>query len=256
MTSSPSVHNSSSTSVSTHNTLAVVNGKPAAGKRNSIDVANLSPTNEVATADREILSRENSLNGDRDADNPMQHRRSLSENVIVFPPHTTPSDKARIHMHQRTAASSKLAESVIPESPTYSNQTLRKVAETMLLKDPQYKPRSKTDQSGAPKANPFAALSQLKGVKKILGPNPAVTTYSSGDLFSSCFEMSAPLLREWNIVQSRTAKSRDMGGSGGSSTDGQPKSLPSSPTSPRKEYCDDEDDTPAAKFKVRLFVRK
>ncbi|XP_055542995.1 tyrosine-protein kinase ABL1 [Wyeomyia smithii] len=245
--SSSSVHNS----ISTHNTSAIVNGKPAAGKRNSIDVANLSPTNESAPADKEVLSRENSLNGDRDSDNPMQHRRSLSENVIVFPPHTTPSDKARYHMYQRTAASSKLAESVIPESPTYSNQTLRKVAETMLLKDPQYKPRSKTDQGGAPKANPFAALSQLKGVKKILGPNPAVTTYSSGDLFSSCFEMSAPLLREWNIVQSRTAKSRDVVGSGGSSSEGQPKSLPSSPTSPRKEYCDDDEDTSAAKFKSK-----
>ncbi|XP_053686577.1 probable serine/threonine-protein kinase DDB_G0278665 [Sabethes cyaneus] len=243
VTSSSSVHNSSSVSI--------VNGKSAVGKRNSIDVANLSPSNETITADKEILSRENSLNGDRETDNPMQHRRSLSENVIVFPPHTTPSDKARYHMHQRTAASSKLAESVIPESPTYSNQTLRKVAETMLLKDPQYKPRSRTDQGGAPKANPFAALSQLKGVKKILGPNPAVTTYSSGDLFSSCFEMSAPLLREWNIVQNRTAKSRDMGGSGSSSTEGQPKSLPSSPTSPRKEYCDDDEDTPVAKFKSK-----
>ncbi|XP_062536160.1 uncharacterized protein LOC134205173 [Armigeres subalbatus] len=215
--------------------------KNVIGKRNSIDVTNISPTSEAAKeVGKENLSRENSLNGDRDGDNPLHHRRSLSENVIVFPPHTTPSDKARYHMYQR--ASSKLAESVIPESPTYSNQTLRKVAETMLLKDPQYKLLAKMDQGGLPKANPFSALSQLKGVKKILGPNPAVTTYSSGDLFSSCFEISAPLLREWNIVQNRNAKNRDGLSSGGSSVEGQPKSLPSSPTSPRKEYCEEEEE--------------
>lgn len=259
---SSSVHNSSSsTSCSGNNSISVNsssnynNGtatasvKSVVGKRNSIDVANISPTSESAPVGREILSRENSLNGDRDGENQMHHRRSLSENVIVFPPHTTPSDKARYHMYQRTAASSKLAESVIPESPTYSNQTLRKVAETMLLKDPQYKPRPKTDPGGAPKANPFTALSQLKGVKKILGPNPAVTTYSSGDLFSSCFEISGPLLREWNIVQNRNAKNRDGVSSGSSSIEGQPKSLPSSPTSPRKEYCDDEEDGTLKKYK-------
>lgn len=248
-----SVHSNSissiSVSVSSSNSSngCVANGK----KRNSIDVANMEqpPTATTTTtaptpSSKEVLSRENSLNADRDGDNPLHHRRSLSENVIVFPPHTTPSDKARYHMYQRPLVTSKLAESVIPESPTYSNQTLRKVAETMLLKDSQYKPRAKTDPGApAPKANPFTALSQLKGVKKILGPNPAVTTYSSGDLFSSCFEISAPLLREWNIVQSRNAKNRDGLSSGsGSSTDGQPKSLPSSPTSPRKEYCDDEEE--------------
>lgn len=244
VTSSP-VHSSinssnphGSNSISGTSTTPIV--KNVIGKRNSIDVANISPTSETAQAGKENLSRENSLNGDRDGDNPLHHRRSLSENVIVFPPHTTPSDKARYHMYQRTG--SKLAESVIPESPTYSNQTLRKVAETMLLKDPQYKLRAKTDQGGLPKANPFSALSQLKGVKKILGPNPAVTTYSSGDLFSSCFEISAPLLREWNIVQNRNAKNRDGLSSGGSSIEGQPKSLPSSPTSPRKEYCDEEEE--------------
>lgn len=244
VTSSP-VHSSinssnphGSNSISGTSTTPIV--KNVIGKRNSIDVTNISPTSETAQAGKENLSRENSLNGDRDGDNPLHHRRSLSENVIVFPPHTTPSDKARYHMYQRTG--SKLAESVIPESPTYSNQTLRKVAETMLLKDPQYKLRAKTDQGGLPKANPFSALSQLKGVKKILGPNPAVTTYSSGDLFSSCFEISAPLLREWNIVQNRNAKNRDGLSSGGSSIEGQPKSLPSSPTSPRKEYCDEEEE--------------
>uniref|UniRef100_A0A087ZK86 dual-specificity kinase n=2 Tax=Anopheles darlingi TaxID=43151 RepID=A0A087ZK86_ANODA len=190
--------------------------------------------------------------------NPLHHRRSLSENVIVFPPHTTPSDKARYHMYQRgNSVVRPSVEPVIPESPTYSNQTLRKVAETMLLKDPQYKPRAKTDQSGALKANPFTALAQLKGVKKILGPNPAVTTYSSGDLFSSCFEISAPYFRAWNSVQNQNLRNaRDgrscaggngsqggPGSSGSGNGEGQPKSLPNSPTSPRKEYGEEDEDS-------------
>ncbi|KFB44678.1 AGAP004112-PA-like protein [Anopheles sinensis] len=194
--------------------------------------------------------------------NPLHHRRSLSENVIVFPPHTTPSDKARYHMYQRGNSVVRPAEPAIPESPTYSNQTLRKVAETMLLKDPQYKPRANTEQGGVPKANPFSALSQLKGVKKILGPNPAVTTYSSGDLFSSCFEISAPYFRAWNSVQNQIVQNaRDgrsctgMGGSGSSGSgsgagEGQPKSLPNSPTSPRKEYGEEEDDEHAGTHAV------
>lgn len=33
--------------------------------------------------------------------NKLQHRRSLSENIIPFPPHTTPSDKARCHLINR-----------------------------------------------------------------------------------------------------------------------------------------------------------
>uniref|UniRef100_A0A182JSQ8 dual-specificity kinase n=1 Tax=Anopheles christyi TaxID=43041 RepID=A0A182JSQ8_9DIPT len=190
--------------------------------------------------------------------NPLHHRRSLSENVIVFPPHTTPSDKARYHMYQRGNSVVRPAEPAIPESPTYSNQTLRKVAETMLLKDSQYKPRAKTEQGAGTKANPFSALSQLKGVKKILGPKPAVTTYSSGDLFSSCFEISAPYFRAWNSVQNQIVRNAREGrsctggivNSGGSSSgtgnvEGQPKSLPNSPTSPRKEYGEEDDDQSA-----------
>lgn len=34
-------------------------------------------------------------------ENKLQHRRSLSENIIPFPPHTTPSDKARCHLLNR-----------------------------------------------------------------------------------------------------------------------------------------------------------
>ncbi|XP_050068215.1 uncharacterized protein LOC126556772 [Anopheles maculipalpis] len=190
--------------------------------------------------------------------NPLHHRRSLSENVIVFPPHTTPSDKARYHMYQRGNSVVRPAEPAIPESPTYSNQTLRKVAETMLLKDSQYKPRAKTEQGSGTKANPFSALSQLKGVKKILGPKPAVTTYSSGDLFSSCFEISAPYFRAWNSVQNQIVRNARDGrsctglasasgsNSGGSNAEGQPKSLPNSPTSPRKEYGEEDEDPSGA----------
>ena len=175
----------------------------------------------------------------------LQHRRSLSENVIVYPTHRTPSDKARYHMTCGSRANSiKMLESVIPEMPTYSNVTLSKVAETMLLKDPKYKPRSKCDPNT--KLNPFTALAQLRGVKKILGPK---TSYTSGDLFSSCFEISSPLLREWNRGQGRPSdcepdsadnpKSANCGaacnsGSGGGG--GQPKSLPNSPTSSRKDF--------------------
>lgn len=147
----------------------------------------------------------------------LQHRRSLSENIITFPLHTKPSDKARCHQMQRQ-------NSVIPpspESPITSNLTLRKVAETMCLKDPQYKP-IRTDQNGV-KSNPFTALAQLRGVKKILGANPRTYTAGVGDLFSSCFEMTEPFFKEIaNSMQKATKNSLE------------PKSLPTSPNLTRK----------------------
>uniref|UniRef100_A0A7G3AGM5 dual-specificity kinase n=1 Tax=Lutzomyia longipalpis TaxID=7200 RepID=A0A7G3AGM5_LUTLO len=149
----------------------------------------------------------------------LQHRRSMSENVIVFPQHTTPSDKARCHMLNRQI---REPDSPTPDSPTYSNVTLRKVAETMFLKDPQYKPRVGENT----KLNPFTALAQLRGVKKILGANPSSYTAGVGDLFSSCFEMSSPLVKEeWTPF--------DKNCPNGEIT---PKSLPNSPISGRKEY--------------------
>lgn len=150
----------------------------------------------------------------------------MSENVILFPPHTTPSDKARCHMLNRQGSKLIVEEDVHPECPIYPNVSLRKVAETMFLKDPQYKPRS-----GEPpaKSNPFTALAQLRGVKKILGANPSTyTAGTAGDLFSSCFEMSSPFLRELSIFQKLNAKANG---------DSLPKSLPSSPTSIRREYA-------------------
>lgn len=109
--------------------------------------------------------------------------------------------------------------------PTYSNMTLRKVAETMFLKDPQYKPRPKEDS----KPNPFAALAQLRGVKKILGANATTYTPGAGDLFSSCFEISSPFLKnlkEMNCQRNQLSCTHMH----------QPKSLPSSPLSSRKDY--------------------
>uniref|UniRef100_A0A1B6LAH5 dual-specificity kinase n=1 Tax=Graphocephala atropunctata TaxID=36148 RepID=A0A1B6LAH5_9HEMI len=90
------------------------------------------------------------------------HRRSLSEDVgmLVFPPHLAPSEKARCHL-------------------MLTRPSLKHLGETMAKNDPHYKPFPS-------KANPFAALSQFKGVKKILAST------NSTDLFSSCFELPSP----------------------------------------------------------------
>lgn len=154
----------------------------------------------------------------------LAHRRSLSECVITSPPHTVPADKARCHILNRT--NSKLQEEMACDIiPTYSNMTLRKVAETMFLKDPQYKPRPKEDS----KPNPFAALAQLRGVKKLLGATATTYTPGAGDLFSSCFEVSSPFLRnlkELNCQRNELTCTHTP----------QPKSLPSSPLSSRKDF--------------------
>ncbi|PSN30646.1 hypothetical protein C0J52_23469, partial [Blattella germanica] len=115
------------------------------------------------------------------------HRRSLSEDVgcVVFPPHTAPSDKARCHF-------------VLPRQPSIDMQlvTPKHVGESMVKQDPHYKPTATGDKSS--RLNPFAALSQFRGVKKILGglnKGGSPNTYLSGtggDLFSSCFELPSP----------------------------------------------------------------
>lgn len=154
----------------------------------------------------------------------LMHRRSLSEHVITSPTHTVPADKARCHILNRT--NSKLMEEANCDMiPTYSNLTLKKVAETMFLKDPQYKPRPKEET----KPNPFAALAQLRGVKKILGANATAYTPGAGDLFSSCFEISSPFLKnlkELNCQRNQLTCEHTH----------QPKSLPSSPLSSRKDF--------------------
>lgn len=165
----------------------------------------------------------------------LQHRRSMSENIIHFPLHTTPSDKARCHQMQRQ----KIVSTPTPESPVSLNLTLRKVAETMCLKDPQYKP-IRLDQNGV-KSNPFTALAQLRGVKKILGANPKTYAAGVGDLFSSCFEMSAPFFKELAALQKATKSATE------------PKSLPNSPNVTRKFSAIELKLSPSAKSKLEAF---
>ncbi|KAH8388369.1 hypothetical protein KR093_005141, partial [Drosophila rubida] len=188
------------------------------------------------------------------------HRRSLSENIIHFPLHTSPSDKARCHQMQRQRSSTHsptpprqlataavlLPMSNVPEPPPLPPPvsavlTLRKVGETMCLKDPQYKPSSSKDHNGA-KPNPFTALAQLRGVKKILGANPKTYAAGVGDLFSSCFEMSAPFFKELVAMQGKAMANESeapaTSGVGAGATlmppCGEPKSLPVSPQLTRK----------------------
>ncbi|KAM7359699.1 serine/threonine kinase [Cochliomyia hominivorax] len=175
-----------------------------------------------------------------------QHRRSLSENIIHFPLHTTPSDKARCHQMQRqrssthsptpppaggyTSSTTITADSLPTRESPPPVLTLRKVAETMCLKDPQYKP-IRTDNNGV-KSNPFTALAHLKGVKKILGANPKIYAAGGGDLFSSCFEICAPFFKELVALQQKPIIGED--GKTVVTTPNEPKSLPTSPQLTRK----------------------
>ncbi|XP_017112120.1 uncharacterized protein LOC108135774 isoform X2 [Drosophila elegans] len=189
------------------------------------------------------------------------HRRSLSENIIHFPMHTSPSDKARCHQMQRQRSSThsptpprqlssaQLPATAIPDPPPLPQPvpavlTLRKVGETMCLKDPQYKPTSEKDHNGS-KPNPFEALAQLRGVKKILDANPKTYAAGVGDLFSSCFETLAPFFKELAAMQSKAVA---QGGAAGTDEaaaatpaakatavmPSEPKSLPVSPHMTRK----------------------
>jgi hypothetical protein len=246
---------------STSNNISSSNNSSSNNKRNSIDSTMMIPqsdttkllTNVNATATTTTgctittttttSSPKAALGTDRDNENhdakvklrekskenlhaPLQHRRSLSENIIQFPLHTTPSDKARCHMLNRTNSKSQMTDDTIGDDETTTTVSnlvaLRKVAETMVLKDPQSR-NVKKSKSSKP-TNPFTALAQLRGVKKILGANPSTYTAGVGDLFSSCFEMSTPFLKELS-KQNR----RENG-------EIQPKSLPSSPSSLRKDY--------------------
>ncbi|XP_050316738.1 uncharacterized protein LOC126750937 [Bactrocera neohumeralis] len=210
-----------------------------------------------------------------------QHRRSYSENIIHFPLHTTPSDKARCHQMQRQRSSTHSptppalsringgsekstqppyvsvaavdatqvpSPAIKPPTQQTAALTLRKVAETMCLKDPHYKP-IRSDHNGV-KSNPFTTLAQLRGVKKILGANPKTYAAGVGDLFSSCFEMSAPFFKELaaELAKStnKTVTTSEVGsavaarlsaggvGRGLPATPNEPKSLPSSPQLTRK----------------------
>ncbi|XP_043068430.1 uncharacterized protein cdi isoform X1 [Drosophila bipectinata] len=189
------------------------------------------------------------------------HRRSLSENIIHFPMHTSPSDKARCHQMTRQRSSThsptpprqlssvQLPATAIPDPPPLPQPvpavlTLRKVGETMCLKDPQYKRPTGKDHNGS-KPNPFEALAQLRGVKKILDANPKTYAAGVGDLFSSCFEMLAPFFKELAAMQGKAVPQGAGAGSAEGSdvatqaaataaTPSEPKSLPVSPHMTRK----------------------
>lgn len=110
-------------------------------------------------------------------------------------------------------------------SGIFCTTTLRKVAETMFLKDPQYKPHMNSQTYGKSN-NPFTTLTQLKGVKKIIGASPS--TYTAGgvsagmcDLFSSCFEI--------RVTKDPAAFPQRSTTNGKAKTVPQAKSLPSSP---------------------------
>lgn len=220
-----------------------------ASKRNSIDSHSVNGRSPDSSEDDELLTtlKHNDAKNASTA-TALHHRRSLSENVIMFPPHTTPSDKARCHMLNRQSSRAAITEescqsppSPLPltpgaESDEYpplmpANVSLRKVAETMFLKDPQYKPR--LGEQPASKSNPFTTLAQLRGVKKMLGANPSTYTAGVGDLFSSCFETSSPFLRDLSVFQKMNANNKS---STTATTAGEPKSLPSSPTAMRRDY--------------------
>lgn len=201
--------------------------KTVLNKRNSVDSTLGSYPTPVKVYNQSISESPSKLPTDENENElhlSLAHRRSFSENIVMSPPHTVPADKARCHQLNR--ANSKFQEeTIIDMIPTYSNLTLRKVAETMFLKDPQYKPRPKEES----KPNPFAALAQLRGVKKILGANATTYTPGAGDLFSSCFEISSPFLKnlsELNCKRNQLTCTHAH----------QPKSLPSSPISSRKDY--------------------
>lgn len=70
------------------------------------------------------------------------------------------------------------------------------------------------------KSNPFTTLTQLKGVKKIIGANPATYTAGVCDLFSSCFEIR--VTKDFATFPQRNGNEK-------AKTVQQAKSLPSSP---------------------------
>lgn len=107
----------------------------------------------------------------------------------------------------------------------FCNTTLRKVAETMFLKDPQYKPHNSQSYG---KSNPFLTLTQLKGVKKIIGANPSTYTAGVCDLFSSCFEIRVTKDKDTTAFPQRNANGKP-------NKSQQAKSLPSSPKTTQRK---------------------
>lgn len=228
----------------------IVDSKTKLAKRYSIDhYCSSWLTSSAKTArDSETIEHTAEIRKNGQANKHRHHRRSLSENIIPFPEHTTPSDKARCHLINRpksghnasiscSSSGSSCSDASTGDDTNYSgvgaasetrpiqmftNTTLRKVAEIMFLKDPQYKPHLNSQTYGGGKSNPFTTLTQLKGVKKIIGASPASYTAGVCDLFSSCFEISLPFSKDLSALSQRN-------GNGKTKNLPQAKSLPNSP---------------------------
>ncbi|KAF4518228.1 hypothetical protein B566_EDAN006909 [Ephemera danica] len=130
----------------------------------------------------------------------LSHRRSLSEEVQI--PFMAPSDKARCHPMSPRA----------PASPPPELPSLVSVGESMVRRDPHYKPRQQAQ-------NPFTALAQFRGARKLLGGD-----WGEGDSFSSCFELPSPYFS--------------------AHTEDKSLSLPSSPTAMRRALNTPRQTTP------------
>lgn len=194
-------------------------------KRNSID-SSMSCCKEIGTQNNRPYKhsisescKQQKLESKKVPYTAMTYRRSYSSENITL--HAVPADKARCHPLNRANNKSQQA---ICEADTTNTliSALRKIAETMILKDPKYKLRPKENS----KLNPFTALAQLRGVKKIIGANTTQLSAGTNDLFSSCFEMSSPFLRNLRELHCTNKKQ----------TMNEPKSLPSSPLIKRKDF--------------------
>lgn len=89
------------------------------------------------------------------------------------------------------------------------------VGKCMGRKDPHYKPSQGS-------LNPFTALSQFRGAKKLLGGTKETGGWHQGESFSSCFELPSPF---FSALCAEERKSRPSQ---------QAMSLPSSPTALRR----------------------
>lgn len=141
---------------------------------------------------------------------------------VLFPAHTAPSEKARCHLLQRFPPQSEASLAKFETNSMFL--ALKKVAEIMCLKDPQYKPCSVKN-----KLNPFTAL-QFSGVKKIIGGVNNSYTSGAGDLFSSCFELPSPLFNDAYSLKDVLKESISRS----SSVTTKPSSLPGTPAASKK----------------------
>ncbi|XP_065353679.1 uncharacterized protein cdi [Cloeon dipterum] len=159
----------------------------------------------------------------------LSHRRSLSEEVIQAP---TPSDKARCHfIFNRNLSPPPPPAEVTADGLLLNPQML---GECMGRKDPHYKPCQGN-------MNPFTALSQFRGAKKLLPGARESTSWAEGDLFSSCFELPSSFFdalaaADADANRASAAALASAALKKKSLTKKQTLSLPSSPTAVRRKY--------------------